>query len=63
MAQMQQMLLTASKQKCRSIWVSYGIANVLYLFLRKVKVFSWQQLNRFHYESAISRVQTRINVI
>ena len=55
--------LTAAKSQSRRVWTSYGIATCLYPFILPHQVCGWQQLNRFHYESAISRVQTRINTL
>lgn len=52
--------LTASQEKCRRVWTSFGIGRVVLDHLWPVEAFNLQALNRFWYNSAVSRVQTRI---
>ena len=55
--------VTGSESNCRKVWTSYGIAMHLLSFLQPREVCQDQLLNRFFYDIAICRVQTRINVI
>ena len=55
--------MTGSKSQCRKVWTSYGIAMQLFSFLQPREVCQDQLLNRFFYDIAICRVQTRFKLI
>ena len=56
MAEHQQTLMTASKQ----LEVSFGCMNSIQDFIPKEEWIKLQQVNKYFYETAVSRVQTRI---
>ena len=56
MAEHQQTLITASKQ----LEVSFGCMNSIQDFIPKEEWIKLQQVNKYFYETAVSRVQTRI---
>lgn len=54
---------TAGKEHCRQVWTSYGVWDEIHTFLdRKLVLTRHQALNRFCYNIATSRVQTRIQL-
>ena len=52
--------MTASDESCRAVWQSYGVATEVLLWLTKEEATLAQILNRFWYDKAVSRVQTRL---
>ena len=54
--------LTASKVQCRKVWTSYGIGRGLIAFVADGEKVGLQTLNKFAYNSLISRAWTRINL-
>ena len=50
------MLRHVSKEQCQKLWTSYGFATFLLLYLAPLQQITLQQLNKFWYNIAISRV-------
>ena len=55
-------MLTASKRHCWMVWTNYGIGRNMFFFLSEHERITFQQANKFAYDVAISRVDTRINL-
>ena len=46
----------ADKQKCYKLYTNLGISNVLFKFMTPEDQVCLQVINRFYYDSAVSRV-------
>ena len=55
--------LTASKRQCWTVWTNFGIGRNMLCFLSEYERITFQQANKFVYNIAISRVETRINLL
>ena len=53
-------VLKTPRNKCKTVWTSYGIAANFIPFLPKTEQVVLQNLNKFYYNIAVSRVQTAI---
>ena len=54
--------LTASQEHCQRVWQSYGVACEVLAWFDRSQVTQLQQLNRFWYTKAVSRVEPRFSV-
>ena len=51
-----------SKEKCRRLWVSFGVFITVLPFLDGYQITSMQTINMFWYKIAVSRVQYTIKI-
>ena len=55
--------MTASKRHCWMVWTNYGIGRSLLCFLSEYERIEFQQANKFVYDIAISRVETKVSIL